>query len=973
LRAATVWRVGRLRGGRRRRAYGRPERADRAPGPDAGARAGWQIALVSLTLTIDGPDPTLGHRVLLELTERFPAEPHFWNHLGRHQIYRMKRDFDRAEEYLTEATRLSPDDFIHHHTLGLVRRYRVRQTLNAAKGSQPAELIRVITPLFDGAVRAFEKTRDINQDNVYGYITHVQMILEVAAKLKQAAAVRTIAQIPDDAQEWVQDQVAIASTLIDTASELYATIEKTDTYLTTCVADLQRLYDNLDDVIQVWELAHERSGGNAASRRALAHAYVTRAGQRWSALGEAELRRIVHLMEINLRHSSRREDDYRLWCETYKLLPEFDIDEALSRLRVWAERFPSWRAYCYIYAMHFILWFSGRTDRTDELDNALEECQARAFGRKNISHNWFGFAPQACALVAAADLGDWDRKKNFWKTAQGLRRVNGVIDVIHGSQAGAIVIDGRVRAFFVPMKEFSANKDENEAVNFYLGFSASGLRAWSVARGWIAEGARDAPRADDVPLFTAADVPVPDKLKEDRARELGLARIQAFCRDLVTAKSALGAPISLDQLRSQVDACFGIDDVSRILGFDNIRGLIGEVDTFAFILDGSQTIVRDATAALDAGAVPPAAGQRTRGHVFRNRSRENWGLILDENDSVRYFSQGFVRQGHWKRLQEGGAVDFKADTTERGPVAVDVQALKDGNIRDLVRTKGVEFVRRLVDAGQVIRKRDLLKYLRELFGGWIPAVTADSLTGGLESLFKEADGISFTGEGPERIVTVNDFRAAGRIQSAKLAPSRAGASPSPDVVGIPKPSGPVTKLPDVRLDPMAVAKWVVEIVGAAPSKQIGVQTLGQRLKEHFPVQGPLARHLGVRRFPDFLAGIDGIEVSGEDPNLMLRLKERSRKEGPTPGSVKGQGKHVSTAEHAPALIRKLLSAAPSRRLSISRLGLGLKSHYPGKKTLAQQLGARSFPEFLARVEGIEIAGTPPSLQIGLRADRVPEK
>jgi len=49
-RAAKVWRVGRPAEAAPGRACERPERADRAPRPGAGARTGWQIALVSLTL-----------------------------------------------------------------------------------------------------------------------------------------------------------------------------------------------------------------------------------------------------------------------------------------------------------------------------------------------------------------------------------------------------------------------------------------------------------------------------------------------------------------------------------------------------------------------------------------------------------------------------------------------------------------------------------------------------------------------------------------------------------------------------------------------------------------------------------------------------------------------------------------------------------------------------------------------------------
>src|SRR5207248_1386968 len=46
---------------------------------------------------VDAVDPSFGHRILMTLKDAFPSEAHFWNHLGRHQIYRIKRDFEKAE------------------------------------------------------------------------------------------------------------------------------------------------------------------------------------------------------------------------------------------------------------------------------------------------------------------------------------------------------------------------------------------------------------------------------------------------------------------------------------------------------------------------------------------------------------------------------------------------------------------------------------------------------------------------------------------------------------------------------------------------------------------------------------------------------------------------------------------------------------------------------------------------------------
>ena len=47
------------------------------------------------------------HEVLEALTGHFPDEAHFWNHLGRHQIYEMRSDYEKAEKCLECAVQLS--------------------------------------------------------------------------------------------------------------------------------------------------------------------------------------------------------------------------------------------------------------------------------------------------------------------------------------------------------------------------------------------------------------------------------------------------------------------------------------------------------------------------------------------------------------------------------------------------------------------------------------------------------------------------------------------------------------------------------------------------------------------------------------------------------------------------------------------------------------------------------------------------
>ena len=124
-------------------------------------------------------------------------------------------------------------------------------------------------------------------------------------------------------------------------------------------------------------------------------------------------------------------------------------------------------------------------------------CKKFFFGRRSFTHLWLGYGPEPCPLVPNSDLGEWNRKKTFWKNADALRPVNGFIDIIDGPQAGNILIDGKVKVFFVPQRKLKApqdnfypNKDENIPVHFLLGFTPEGLRAWEVTRGHVENGNR---------------------------------------------------------------------------------------------------------------------------------------------------------------------------------------------------------------------------------------------------------------------------------------------------------------------------------------------------------------------------------------------------------------------------------------------------------------------------------------------------
>ncbi len=523
--------------------------------------------------SLDETEAALGHRVLRTLTEFFPDEAHFWTHLGRHQIYRMNRDFSDAVGYVEHAIALAPGDPVHHHMLGQVHRFIVRDSVRHGRKLKSAELLERIRPDYNAATQAFTESRMLAPDNIYGYITHIQTTIEAARALKTADHVSAVADLEnDEVQEWVREELSVVNGLADEAAILYSTLDDSDGYLQRCLADLQQLYGDLDRAIEIWELASDGSGSTPYGRRSLAQTYLVRAERRWSRLTDGELARIVDLMARNMRAPRPTDEDFRLWFEAYRLIDEFDMDDALANLAVWNRRTQGWRPNYYSYVLQFLLWFSGRTDETADLLDSREASARLVVGRSKNSLLWLAPGPESCPLIGADELGEWDRSKNFWANYDSLRRINGVIDEsIVGPQAGTIVIDGVLRAFFVPsVGGFSRGVDEGADVNFLLGFSVEGLRAWDVRRGKVPGGDRRRPGSVSEIEWTAR--PTVEPRVVDRIRT---SAVSAFVTQLVSARQEAGFETTTILIAERLRAVFGARGLQ--VGTDSIEALIGEI------------------------------------------------------------------------------------------------------------------------------------------------------------------------------------------------------------------------------------------------------------------------------------------------------------------------------------------------------------------------------------------------------------
>lgn len=533
---------------------------------------------------LDDRDASVGHKVLSTLTQYFPADPHFWTHLGRHQIYRLNRDIEEAVGFVERAVTLSPDDPIHHHVLGQVNRFRMKEIARQHRKQDADEILEVIRAPHTAAIEAFTESRRLAPDNIYGYITHMQTTIEAAKALAAASKVASISEVGSwVVQEWVQEHLAVVSELADAAATLYRTLDDRDDYLRRCLADLQRLYGDLDRAIELWEVTADSGGSTAYGRRALANAYLARADRRWSQLTEDELRRILDLMRRNIRAPRPTDEDFRLWFEAFRQSSEFDIDDALVNLAVWKDGAHGWRPSFYASVLAFLLWFNGRSVDLADHDAAVAQSRSVAIGRTRDSLLWLASGPEACPLLSTGELGAWDSDARFWSDTRDLRRVNGVIDqTIVGPQAGSILVDGSLRVFFVPAAGgFTRNSDEGREVNFFLAFTPEGPRAWDVMLGHFPGAFRR--RVGDVKHIEWVDrVVEPTVARTNGVRD----RILAFVAQLVRARAGAGLETTpADVLIDRVAAVF-----ATRLDADAIAGMIGDLADIEWT-DGGANVV----------------------------------------------------------------------------------------------------------------------------------------------------------------------------------------------------------------------------------------------------------------------------------------------------------------------------------------------------------------------------------------------
>ena len=415
--------------------------------------------------------------VLQALTEAFPDEAHFWAHLGR--LYAVElRDYPRSMECIEHALALQPDDSVLHHMKGMALRARAVGMIGDR--TQISEVVQVAKD----ASRS-ETAREKNPDDEHGYISDVQLIsrvLDYAGSQHEEGLIGYLSLPTVD--PYLQGGLGRSGDLLE---QVRANREgqNPSTYEQECRGRLDSLYERHDRALQVWDNLLQRNDVYFPPiRRQIVWTYLARQRRSWSALPQHEIIRANELLERNLDQEPYNDRDMRMWIQSVRhLLVPPSIESVIEKVAYWQANSGSIESTYYLYVLNAILAMEGSAFAADSARQYLDECRSRARLRRNRtkSFEWLGPGTQLARLVHHSRLGDWDRSFDFWTNPRPLARVAGRISRIQGSEAGQIELAGNLTAFFVPAKSgFAHGRSENQAVEFHLGFSYDGLRAWGV-------------------------------------------------------------------------------------------------------------------------------------------------------------------------------------------------------------------------------------------------------------------------------------------------------------------------------------------------------------------------------------------------------------------------------------------------------------------------------------------------------------
>ncbi len=363
--------------------------------------------------------------------------------------------------------------------------------------------------IVEDAKKAFNEALNIALDSgsdfaptvEYSYTSQIQLLLDVLDFGYRFSGAQTRTDfITSPTSNWYLEQLDATEYLMERVKSLREG-DKPSHYIIERQKELDDIYDDHSTALQRWNsfAATARTSKYIAQihrqivvnllerdRKVRSKQEGQEVQRNWSLLPVRDRQRIVELMEENLIANPSSDHDIRYWFHAVRYLPHVDIASVIEKVANWRASGDSLEADYYLYILYALQAIDGDTTRLAKTKDLIRQTRMKALARNQRrsthSFEWYGKGQGLSRLTYHTDLGEWDREK-FYQDTSSLERLTGTVTHIEGPSSGTIELECGLEVFFVPSRiSLQKGIDEYTKVSFYLGFSYSGLRAWSVER-----------------------------------------------------------------------------------------------------------------------------------------------------------------------------------------------------------------------------------------------------------------------------------------------------------------------------------------------------------------------------------------------------------------------------------------------------------------------------------------------------------
>lgn len=425
-------------------------------------------------------------RIFKQMTESFPNESHFWGHLARFYNIKMHNN-DEALIAVNKAIELSDEsDALLFHMKGMCLRSKAYELINYWRGNkniQP-EAIKKINELVEESSESFQECRELNPSNEHGYISEVQMLIQLIDFVFSISSQTSRADFMRTLNPFYRNLLDKTETLLDQARRINRERGE-NVYIKKCELSLQEMFENYSSVIEGWNnLLSSKDVVKPPIRRQIVRAYQRRS-KSWNNIEKKDLLRMVTLLEDNIQEEPGNETNIYLWFQCARNIETIDINTAISKIANWRSNSNSLDATYYLSVLHTIQAINGTSASKLKAEQLIKELSEKSRNLPYRTHcfEWLGKETGLKTLARNGEIASKDESNDTVINHDLLKPIQGKISWIKGPEAGLVELECGIKAFFVPAREgFIKDKDLNQNVLVYLGFSYDGLRAWDVKR-----------------------------------------------------------------------------------------------------------------------------------------------------------------------------------------------------------------------------------------------------------------------------------------------------------------------------------------------------------------------------------------------------------------------------------------------------------------------------------------------------------